>query len=455
MTLLNVGISHRTAPLDILERHVIDREQADKLVLDLVGTRYVSEAVVLATCNRVEIYADVERFHACVDEVTELLARHCRTDVESLTPYVGVRYADAVVAHAFTVAAGLDSMAVGETQILGQLRAALQHGQAGHSVGPALNSLLQQALRVGKRVHADTDIDTVGRSLVERGLATVVEQLGELRGRRVLVVGAGSMAALAIAILRRDHGATLVVANRTMEKARRLADSYGAEPVNLAAIPGLLAHVNSDDSGGDRSGGGAQIDLVITCTGSPGSVLTQPVVAPVGSRRPLLILDLAMPRDVTPDVAALPGVTVIDLSVLAHAADIPRSVLDPVRRIVADEVAAFHDNAARSAAAPAIAALRNMAGEVVDAELARLRTRTPDLSAADQAQVAQTVRRVVDKLLHSPTVRVKELTGQPAASSYAEALRELFALDPATVDALSTVDVLPTNEPVVSGGRGR
>lgn len=428
MTLLNVGISHRTAPLDILERHVIDRDQADKLARDLVSSRYVSEAVVVATCNRVEIYADVERFHACVDEVTELLARYCGTDVDSLTPYVGVRYADAVVAHAFTVAAGLDSMAVGETQILGQLRAALAHGQAGNSVGPVLNSLLQQALRVGKRVHSDSDIDTVGRSLVERGLANVVEQLGSLRGHRVLVVGAGSMAALATAILRRDHDATVVVANRTIATAQRLADSYGAEPVELTAVPGVLAD-------GERP-----IDLVVSCTGSPGAVLTLPVVAPVAARRPLLVLDLAMPRDVLPDVAALPGVSVIDLSDLAQATDIPRAVLDPVRLIVADEVAAFHDHATRSAAAPAIAALRNMAGEVVDAELARLRTRTPGLSAADQAQVAQTVRRVVDKLLHAPTVRVKELSGQPAATSYAEALRELFALDPANVDAVSNPD---------------
>lgn len=443
MTLLNVGISHRTAPLEILERHVIDREQADKLVQDLVGTRYVSEAVVVATCNRVEIYADVERFHACVDEVTELLARHCRTDVESLTPYLGVRYADAVVAHAFTVAAGLDSMAVGETQILGQLRAALQHGQAGHSVGPTLNSLLQQALRVGKRIHADSDIDTVGRSLVERGLATVVEQLGDLHGRRVLVVGAGSMAALATAILRRDHGASVVVANRTIEKARRLADSYGAEPIELTAVPALLANGTDDE---------APIDLVVTCTGSPGTVLTLPVVAPVVARRPLHILDLAMPRDVLPDVVSLPGVTVIDLSDLAHAADVPRAVLDPVRLLVSEEVAAFHVHATRSAAAPAIAALRNMAGDVVDAELARLRTRTPEMAPADQAQVAQTVRRVVDKLLHSPTVRVKELSGQPAATSYAEALRELFALDPATVDALSTTDPDPD---AAAGGASR
>jgi len=440
VTLLNVGISHRTAPLDILERHVIDREQADKLAADLIGTRYVSEAVVVATCNRVEIYADVERFHACVDEVTELLARHCRTDVASLTPYLGVRYADAVVAHAFTVAAGLDSMAVGETQILGQLRAALRHGQAGRSVGPALNSLLQQALRVGKRVHADSDIDTVGRSLVERGLATVVEHLGALRGRRVLVVGAGSMAALTTAILRRDHGACVVVANRTIEKARRLADSYGAVAVELADVPTLLAADEVDDDEGP-------VDLVVSCTGSPGSVLSLPVVAPVAARRRLLVLDLAMPRDVLPDVAALPGVTVIDLSDLAHAADIPRDVLDPVRLIVADEVAAFHDHAIRSAAAPAIAALRSMAGDVVDAELARLRTRTPGLSADDQLQVAQTVRRVVDKLLHAPTVRVKELSGQPTATSYAEALRELFALDPATVDALSAADPADDTQP--------
>jgi len=422
MSLLQVGLSHRSAPLPVLERYALDRPAADKLAAGLVMSRYVSEALVVTTCNRVEVYADVERFHACVDEVVELLAQACGADAARLTEYLSVRYEDSVVAHAFDVACGLDSMAVGESQILGQLRDALGAGQRDGTVGTELNALFQQALRVGKRVHSETDLGAAGRSLVQLAFADATDRLGSLRGRRVLVVGAGSMAGLAVSQLRRDHDAEVLVANRTRSRAEHLAGAHAARAVDLTDVADLLA----------------QVDLVVTCTGAPGAVLSRETVEPAARRRPLLIIDLAMPRDVTGEVAALAGVTVVDLQSVAERSDVPATVLGPVRQIVADELATHAERRRHAAVGPTVAALRKMARTVTDAELDRLRLRTPNLSDDDRAQVAQTVHRVVDKLLHTPTVRVKELVDQPTASSYADALSDLFALDPARVQALSS-----------------
>jgi glutamyl-tRNA reductase len=421
MSLLQVGLSHRTAPLPVLERYALDRAAADKLALDLGAATYVGEAVVVTTCNRVEVFADVERFHACVDEVVELLARACGTEPEALVDHLSVRYEEAVVAHAFEVACGLDSMAVGESQVLGQLRDALAAGQRDRTVGPELNALFQQALRVGKRVHTETELDAVGRSLVHLAFADASSRLGALTDRTVLVVGAGAMAGLAVAQLRRDHGAQVLVANRTRAKADRLAAAHGATAVDIAAVADLLGRV----------------DLVVSCTGAPGAVLSYEVMEPAVRQRSLLVVDLSMPRDVTAEVAALDGVTVLDLESVANRSDVPATVIEPVRAIVAAELAAHRAERRRSSVGPTVAALRKMAREVTEAELDRLRLRTPHLSADDRAQVDQTVNRVVDKLLHTPTVRVKELADQPAASSYADALSDLFALDPTSVHALS------------------
>ena len=430
MTLLNVGFSHHTASLDVLERYVLSREQADKLAADLARSDYVDEALVVTTCNRVEVYADTERFHAGIDDVTDLLARHCGADPAELTAILHVRYDEAVVAHAFTVAAGLDSMAVGETEILGQMRAALRHGQDGLTVGPVLNGLIQHALRVGKRVHAETELDGVARSLVDLGFALVAGRLGDLAGTRVLVVGAGSMAALSTSLLARTHHADVLVVNRTPSKAQRLAVDYGATAIDLADLAAALD----------------EVDLVVSCTGAPGSVLRLDLVGPALARRdpargPLALLDLGMPRDLTPEVAALPGTSVLDLRAIAGRSDIPASVIDPVRAIVGAEVDAYADALARAEASPTVAALRSMAGDVVELELGRLWQRAPELTDAERAEVQRAVHRVVEKLLHTPTVRAKELRETPAGSSYADALRELFALDPTRVGAITHGEV--------------
>jgi glutamyl-tRNA reductase len=422
MSLLAVGVSHQTAPVALLEQFAMAADDRVKALHELIGSDHVTEALVLATCNRIEVFAEVEKFHGGVADVSRVLARQAGATVEELSPYVTVHYEDQAVAHLFTVAAGLDSMVVGETQVLGQLRAAYALAREEGTVGRALHPVAQRALRVGKRVHTETGIDRAGASLVSVALDRAEDRIGSLAGRSVLVVGAGSMGALAATTLAR-RGAAVVVSSRTEAHAARLADSLGGRAAPLTDLPAELAAA----------------DLLLTCTGATGLVVGVDVVegAMTGRTRPLAVVDLALPRDVDPGVAALPDVHVVDLALLqGERASTPGR---PTAGVAADDIAAAHAlveaetallRAERQAAqvAPTVSALRSQAAEVVDAELLRLSTRLPGLDARERAEIARTVRRVVDKLLHEPTVRVKELAAVPGDTDYAGALRALFGL---------------------------
>jgi glutamyl-tRNA reductase len=417
MSVLVVGISHRSAPVPVLERVAVDGEGAAKLLRDVAAGEHVIEAAVIATCNRLEVYADVDRFHGSVEELSGLLVERAGQATEDLLPHLYVHYDDGAVSHLFQVAAGLDSMAVGEGQILGQAREALARGQEAGTVGPSLNVLFQQALRVGKRVHAETAIDQFAPTLVSAAL----DRIGEVLGRRAVVVGAGSMAALATATLTRRGAADVVVVNRTAKHASSLAAEHG---VRAAVLTRLSAEV-------------AAADLVVACTGSTGVLVTTEMVA--GRQRPLAVVDLALPHDVEPEVADLPGVTLVTLADLAEALHGSEAgvEVEAVRDIVTQEVAAFLTARRQASVTPTVVALRSMATEVVDAELARLVARLPDLDEASRDEVLRSLRRVADKLLHQPTVRVKELVNETGAVSYAAALAELFALDPDAVEAVT------------------
>ncbi|EFE67869.1 glutamyl-tRNA reductase [Streptomyces viridosporus] len=551
MSLLVVGLSHRSAPVSVLERASLHPDARAKLAQDTVAAEPAAEAAVLATCNRIELYADVDKFHAGVAELSTLLAQHSGVGLEELTPYLYVHYEDRAVHHLFSVACGLDSMVVGEGQILGQIKDSLARSQELHTAGRLLNDLFQQALRVGKRAHSETGIDRAGQSLVTFGLEQLAAgtDVGSwARGKKALVIGAGSMSSLAAATLARAGVAEIVVANRTHERAERLTQILTedddtdvlARAVPMGSVPDELTRA----------------DVVVSCTGATGLVLTadavaaavrgrtgeQPAVAPderspdapapsapssagaeegcpldlsavqpgfsvmgeaavagmdaatleqhaawvaggtvdrreagkrgpeadaelIGAlaatatsagripelRRPepvaepprpepvLFLLDLAMPRDVDAAVHRLAGVRLVDIESLAEAsADAPMAAdVDQVRRIVSDEVAAF--GAAQRAAhiTPTVVALRTMAADVVAGEIARLEGRLPGLDDKHRAEITQTVRRVVDKLLHAPTVRVKQLAAEPGGAGYADALRTLFNLDPETVAAVS------------------
>ena len=424
MSVLVVGLSHRTAPVALLERAAVARDDAAALAHELRASENVDEVVVLSTCNRVELYAEVGKFHAGVAELSERLARHAGVSREELNPHLYVHYDEGAVGHLFSVVCGLDSMVVGESQIIGQVRAALRTGQQSGAAGRVLNELLQHALRVGKRAHTETGIDAAGRSLVGVALDIAEEQLGGLGGRRALIVGAGSMAALCAATLRRRGVHDLTVVNRTLGHAERLAAQAGGRAGRLDRLVDELRHV----------------DLLVSCTGAIGPVVDAAAVrAARPDGRPLVVLDLALPHDVDPAVALLPGVTLVDLELLARRLDAAGQAPDAeaVGAIVAAEVVAFHGWERASSVAPTVVALRSMAADVVSAELARLDGRLPRLDEGARAEVAQTVRRVVDKLLHSPTVRVKELAVAPGGDAYAAALRELFDLDPAAVDEVT------------------
>ncbi len=426
MSLLVVGLSHRSAPVTLLEQASIAADDVPKVLQELVRGPHVSEALVLSTCNRIEVYADVDRFHGGVHEVTALLARGAGVEIPALGEYLYVHYEDAAVEHMFEVAAGLDSMVVGESQILGQLRLAYRVAGTENAVGRILHELCQKALHTGKRVRSDTGIDRLGGSLVSVALDHAAAILGPLAGRRALVVGAGSMGALAAATLRRAGIGSLAVVNRTRANAVRLVSAFNGTAGDLDDLPTEIGRA----------------DLVVASTGATGLVVPLELVEQAVSARggrPMVIVDLALPRDVDPAVAELPGVSYLGLDTLREVLA-GSGVSDDVaaaRRIVGDEVAAYLRAQRSMDVAPTVAALRARAAQVVDAELVRLDGRLPGLPGNVRDEIDRTVRRVVDKLLHAPTVRIKELADKPGGGAYAEALRELFGLDPATTAAVT------------------
>ncbi|MFJ9540662.1 glutamyl-tRNA reductase [Streptomyces sp. NPDC101225] len=556
MSLLVVGLSHRSAPVSVLERAALHPDAQTKLLQDTVAAEPAAEAAVLATCNRIELYADVDKFHAGVAELSTLLAQHSGVGLEELTPYLYVHYEDRAVHHLFSVACGLDSMVVGEGQILGQIKDSLARAQDLHTAGRLLNDLFQQALRVGKRAHSETGIDRAGQSLVTFGLEQLAAggEVGDwARGKRAVVVGAGSMSSLAAATLARAGVAEIVVANRTAERAERLAQILAeadgtdvtARAVPMESVPveltradvvvsctGATSLVLPADavaaavegrtgvpaaiprSTGPAADGGVRplpptslgtdencpLDLSAAQAGF--SVMGEAAVAGMDAatleqhaawvdngtvdrreaarrapeadaeliaalaataaavgriperRRPepaaeaprpapvLFLLDLAMPRDIDAAVHRLAAVRLVDIESLAEAsADAPMAAdVDQVRRIVSDEVAAFGAALRAAHITPTVVALRTMAADVVAHEIARLEGRLPGLDDKHRSEITQTVKRVVDKLLHAPTVRVKQLAAEPGGAGYADALRTLFDLDQEAVAAVSRAD---------------
>lgn len=429
MSVLVVGISHNSAPVSLLEQIAPDPEGVAKLLADVMSCDNVTEATAISTCNRLEIYAEVDRFHGSVEDVSTLLVDRAEESTEAMLPHLYVHYDDGAVSHLFHVAAGLDSMALGEGQILGQTREALRLGQELGSAGPALNVLFQQALRVGKRARAETGIDRVAPSLVTTALHRAMGAQPDLSDTRVVVVGAGAMAGLATATVSRLGAREITVVNRGAERAARLAAEYAARSAHLADLADELSRA----------------DLVITCAGASGLLVSEDMLRQaIPDGRPVAVIDLALPHDVDPEVARLPGVRLVDLAELAqdlHASEAGREVED-VRRIVGEEVSAFLTARRAASVTPTVVALRSMATSVVDAEMTRLMGKLPAMDDVARAEVLRTLRRVADKLLHEPTVRVRELANEAGAVSYAAALAELFALDPDAVQAVTRAEGL-------------
>lgn len=433
MSVLVVGLSHRSASIDLLERASLDTEAAVKLSHRALETDAVSEAAVISTCNRVEIYVEADRFHAAIEDITRLLGEHAGMGREELARNAYVHYDDSAVAHLFTVAAGMDSMILGESQILGQVRTALHSGQAEGTVGSSLNALFQQALRIGKRGHAETGIDRLAPSTVTAGLASAGPVLDDPQ-TRFMVAGAGTMAALSVRTLieRGIEPHRIMVTNRTFQRAYELVATFGVSAVRWESL--------------DLELGVA--DVLISCTGAAGVVFDRERISraiapkyPDDDTRELVIVDLALPRDVAASVGELETVRLIDLAVLGgrpENADLSADV-SQVRTIVDEEVHSFLAAKSASQVTPTVVALRGMATEVVEAETERLISRLSDLDERQIAEVRKGMKRVADKLIHAPTVRVQQLMDAPGNLTYADALTDLFALDPAAVEAVTQV----------------
>jgi glutamyl-tRNA reductase len=422
VNILVVGVSHRTADVPVLERVTLAPGELTGLLARLLAQPYLREALVVSTCNRVEVYAVVASFHGGLSDIGTVLAERAGVPVADLADRLYAHYGSDAVRHAYRVAAGLDSMVVGESQILGQFRdaysAAAEHG----AIGRMLHELAQQALRVGKRVHAETDIDRAGQNVVSAALDLGLAG-GSASGRKALVVGAGAMGALSLATLHRAGVIDLLITNRTAAKAVHLAVGYGATAVPFNDLPAVLA----------------EVDIVVSATASAGRVITE--VPP--RTTPLIILDLAVPHDVEPSVGEHPAVTLIDIDRL-RAAGTAAAVSDVAiaEDIVAAEVDAFVAWQRGSDVAPTVAALRTRADDVVAAELRRLSTRTAGLTAEQRAEIAKSMHRIVQRLLHEPTVRVRQRAAEPGGEAYTNLLRDLFDL-PESLDVSGALEAGP------------
>ena len=431
MPVFVVGANFRSAPLGLLERLAVDPERRPKALARLLDAEHVHEGVIVSTCNRVEVYTAISRFHGGAGDVRRFLADLHGIGVEEFADHLYEYYEERAVRHLFAVASGIDSMVVGEAQILGQVREAFQAAQAERTVGPVLSGLFARAIKVGRRARRETGIGAGLASTLTVGLRVVREHLGDLDGRRVLLVGAGSLARLAGRTLRQAGAGELVVANRTAARGAALAGELRGRSVPLERVAAELADA----------------DLVVAATaGARPTVTTAAVAGALARRAPgrsLVVLDLGVPRDVEPEVRHLPGVVLADLDGLRAVLETdegPRYQVECVRALIAEETRAFVGGQRGARLAPTIRALRARAEQVRQQELAKAARRLTGLDERERAAVEAVTRGLVNKLLHDPMVRGKALAARPDGDLYVAALRELYGLDHGGSGASPPVD---------------
>ena len=419
MSLVVVGCNHRATPLGLLERMTVAPDDLPKALHDLAVAEHLSESVLLSTCNRIEVYAYAERFHGGYADIRELIARHSGLPPETVADELYAHHDADAVRHLFAVAAGLDSVVVGEHEVLGQVRDAWQSARSEGTVGAVLEPLFRRAVETGKRARTETGIARGIASLSHAAVALADERLGGLTGRRVLVLGAGEVASGTLKSLADAHPGDIAVASRSPERAVAAARLCGGRAVALADLDTALA--------------GA--DVAITTTGATEIVLEHSDIDAVMARRAgaeLLIVDVAVPRDVDPAARDLPGVTLLDMDDLGDFVERERSgrtqEIDSVQAIIDEEVEFYLAEASAREVAPLIAALRGRAELLSASELDRHASRLADLSPAQRAAVESLLRGVVNKLLHEPTIRLKDAAGHARGDRLAEALRDLFDL---------------------------
>jgi glutamyl-tRNA reductase len=420
VAVLVVGLNQRTVPLEILERMTVSDHRLPKALHDLLGREHLSEAVVLSTCMRTEIYVVAGRFHGAISDMRNFLTDWANTEPERFSDHLYSFYEDGAASHLFQVAAGIDSAVLGEGEVLGQVRHAWHAAEKEGAAGPVLGRLFRHALEVGKRARSETAIARGITSLSQAAVAMAADRLGGLEGRTILVLGAGEMGeGMAHALAAVPGIAQVLVANRTWTKAAALAKRFGGRPVELGGLPAALE----------------EADLLLTSTGAPGVFVEAgdlEAVLPARRGRSLLVVDIAVPRDVDPAVGQLPDVTLLNMDDLKAFVDAAmaerRNEIPAVNRIVAEEVGRFVDLTAEREMAPLVAKLRDRAEELRVAELRKYRRRLAGLDDEQHAAVEALTRGLLAKWLHDPTIGLKESAGSANGDQLAEAVRTLFNL---------------------------
>jgi glutamyl-tRNA reductase len=427
VSVIVVGLEQRHSPLTLLERVAVPEGSLPKALGRLRDKSNLSEAVILSTCLRTEVYAVVERFHDGVAELQEFLAGISDSPVEALADHLTVRFDDDVTSHLFSVAAGLDSAVLGESEVLGQVRRAWERARSEQVSGPVLGALFRHAVETGKRVRSETAIARGITSLSHGAVALAADRRpGGLAGARVLVVGAGEMGEGVTQALVGHDVATLVLANRTSDRTEGV----------MAGLPAEVAPNRTTASLDDLEELLTAADVAFTSVGTTHPIIERAMLERAmsgrGSGAPLLIVDLGVPRNVDPSASALEGLDLLDMEVLraavADALSGRREEVADANRIVDDEVERYRVASRARDAAPMVSELRSRVEDARRAEYERQRSKRTDLTEAQWEQVDTVTRAMMAKLLHQPTVALKDAAGTPRGERLVEALRSLFDL---------------------------
>lgn len=445
MHLLLVGISHRTAPVDVRERLDFQARGVDAALRALTARASVQEAVVLSTCNRAEVYAACEATHDARQDIVSFVSDFHELEVSEILPHVYERTDLDVARHLFRVAAGLDSLVVGEPQILGQVKGAHAASNAAQTVGPVLNRLFHSSFGAGKRVRTETGLGSGAVSVSFAAVSLARKIFGDLTGRTVLVIGAGEMGKLTAQHMRSQGAHRVTIVSRTLARAARTAEAIGgASAAPWEALDGALSAA----------------DIVITATGAAAPILTKArIEATMRTRRSrqLFIIDIAMPRDVEPAAGEIEQVFLYNIDDLKAtvAENLARreSEIARAESIVGEEIEKFGGWLRSRGVIPTVVALRQRFESIRRSELQRLDFKLSGLPPDARARVDEVTRLIVEKLLLTPTEQLKAVADGDTASAYAEAVTRLFALQ---ANAATPADAAPVADETVArtaGGR--
>jgi glutamyl-tRNA reductase len=414
-------MNHRTVPLAALEPMIVSPADLPKALADLSSRPYLDEVVVVSTCMRTEVYALVNRFHGAMADIREFLAAWSGQPPEDFSSHLYSYFEGAAVTHLFRVSTGLDSASLGEPEVLGQVRQAWEVARSEGASGPVLDAAFRHALQVGKRARAETTISHGTTSLAYAAIELASSAIGSLEGKQALVIGVGEVGENTARAFAGVPGTLPVtVVNRTKGKANQLAVSVGGNSVGWSELGSALARA----------------DVVACCTAGDGVLIGKGALEeglPTRGGRPVLLIDLAVPRNVEPAVASLPWVTLLNMDDIS---DFVRSRLDErraevpaVERIVAEEVDRYSTSLAARSVAPLVSALHDRAEEIRQAELIRIGTKMTADGSLEREALDAVTKRIVAKLLHAPTVKLKAAAGTAKGEALADAFRDLFDLE--------------------------